>query len=384
MPSAIVVGAGLAGLNCARTLQESGFDVIVLEKSDRVGGRVKTDYVEGFQFDHGFQVINPAYSEIKRLKINAELDLRALPKGFELEIANKNYLVGDPRYSLKFLPGGFSKETGSLSEKLAFLWFLLRKPGDHTLGQAMSRSGNFYTQILKGFLDGVFLTDSNRVSSVMAHELLRWFVRGNPGVPAKGVAELPRLLSRNLDIRLNCEVEEILQGTLQTSQGVFHADTVVVAADPKATVHLLQLPQITMNSSWTWYHCVDSQAVQSKFLKVLHNGALMNSVAISNIAPDYAPHGTTLISSSTLQNLTEKDATHAVSRAWKLNPSDLRFLRRYEIRDSLPFHGPGKPLYSPQRISEHAVVAGDGFAIPAQQGALRSGRVAAEIVIADQ
>lgn len=65
MPSAIVVGAGLAGLNCARTLQKNGFDVIVLEKSDRVGGRVKTDYVEGFQFDHGFQVINPAYSEIK-------------------------------------------------------------------------------------------------------------------------------------------------------------------------------------------------------------------------------------------------------------------------------------------------------------------------------
>ena len=64
MPSAIIIGAGLAGLNCAPTLHERNFDVTVLEKSHQIGGRVATDYEEGFQFDHGFQVINPGYSEL--------------------------------------------------------------------------------------------------------------------------------------------------------------------------------------------------------------------------------------------------------------------------------------------------------------------------------
>ena len=82
--------------------------------------------------------------------------------------------------------------------------------------------------------------------------------------------------------------------------------------------------------------------------------------------------------------LTESQATQAVAQAWQLSPSDLLFLRRYEIRDSLPFHAPGKPLTSSQRVSQRLFVAGDAYAIPAQQGALKSGRLAAEMIIADQ
>jgi hypothetical protein len=139
-----------------------------------------------------------------------------------------------------------------------------------------------------------------------------------------------------------------------------------------------------MNESWTWYHSVDSQALGSKYLKVLRDNQFLNTIAISNIADTYAPQGSTLISSTTLMKLTDLQATQAVSQAWQLNPSDLSFLRRYEIHDSLPFHAPGKPLISAQRITQHLFVAGDAYAIPAQQGALKSGRLAAEMIIADQ
>ena len=62
----VVVGAGLAGLQCARLLEQHGLDVVVLEASDGVGGRVRTDVVDGFRCDRGFQVLNPAYPELRR------------------------------------------------------------------------------------------------------------------------------------------------------------------------------------------------------------------------------------------------------------------------------------------------------------------------------
>jgi phytoene dehydrogenase-like protein len=384
MPSAIVVGAGLAGLNCAITLIKKNFDVLVLEKSDRVGGRVTTDYVDGFQLDRGFQVINPAYAELKRLNLVAKLDLQTIPKGFHIELSEKSYLVGDPRCELRFVRGDISPATGSVREKLAFLNFLLTKHSQGTFSTSMKNCGRFYSEVLKGFLDGVFLTDSNQVSSEVAHETLRWFVKGNPGVPAKGVAELPRLMAVDVDVRMKSEVVEVHEGRVDTDQGSYHADAIVIAANPNSTQHLLNLPELQMNSSWTWYHSVNSNSVQSPYLKVLRNNPFINSVAISNIAPQYAPQGSTLISSTSLKPLREREANEAVAKAWSLNLSDLRNLACYEIKGSLPFHGPHKTLQTPQRISDRIVAAGDAFAFPSQQGALKSGRLAAEMIIAGQ
>jgi len=93
MSSVIVVGAGIAGLHCARVLNSHGYHVTILEKSDRVGGRMKTDVVDGFRLDHGFQVINPAYSELEDFLLQKDLEIKSLPKGFEIRIGQKDFLV---------------------------------------------------------------------------------------------------------------------------------------------------------------------------------------------------------------------------------------------------------------------------------------------------
>lgn len=382
MPSVIVVGAGLAGLACARVLHEKGCEVIILEKSDRVGGRVKTDVVDGFRFDHGFQVLNPAYSEIRKLNILSELELCHLPKGFEIELEGKIFLIGDPRESLNFLKGDLSFESGSLLEKLAFLTFITRKPEDRSFQESMQSSGKFYRQVIKGFLDGVFLTNSDHVSSLMAHELLRWFVKGKPGVPALGMGEIPKVLARGLDIRLGCTVNKVKDGTVTTNDGDMSADFIVLATDPNTSRRLLDKPAVTMNSSWTWYHAVPKAAATSRYLKVLRHDPFVNSVAISNIAPSYAPQDVTLISSTTLHEISEVQAHEAIARAWRIPNSDIRYLQRYEITESLPFHGPQQALESAPQISERVFLAGDSFSIPAQQGAMRSGKLAAEKIIA--
>lgn len=382
MPTAIVVGAGLAGLACARALKEAHVEVVIVEKSSHVGGRVKTDVVDGFRFDHGFQVLNPAYSELRRLDLVTKLDMCSLPKGFEIDLDGSTRLIGDPRESLSYLKDDLSGVSGSLREKLSFLSFVLGRPQEKSFGDSMKSSGTFYRKVIKGFLDGVFLTDSDRVSSLMARELLLWFMKGNPGVPALGIGQLPLLLSQGLNIQFDCRVDDVKDGIIKTSSGDMRGDFIVIATDPNTTQRLISRPPVRMNSSWTWYHAVPAKLVTSKYLKVLGHDPFINSVAISNIAPSYAPANTTLISSTTLKEISEDQATEAVARAWRIPASELHYLRRYEILESLPFHEPHKTLKSQQMISDRVFVAGDSYSIPAQQGALRSGRLAAEMIIA--
>src|SRR3954471_10518475 len=92
----LVVGAGLAGLACARRLTAAGVTVSVLEAAETVGGRVRTDVADGFRCDVGFQLINPAYPEVRRVLDVAALRLRPLPAGVVVATGSRRRLVTDP------------------------------------------------------------------------------------------------------------------------------------------------------------------------------------------------------------------------------------------------------------------------------------------------
>ena len=92
-----VIGAGLAGISAALTLQGAGRSVRVIESSDRVGGRVATDVIDGFTLDRGFQLINSQYPELKRLKVMDEVDFIAAPRAVEISLGQDRIVLGDPR-----------------------------------------------------------------------------------------------------------------------------------------------------------------------------------------------------------------------------------------------------------------------------------------------
>ena len=384
MPSVIVIGAGLSGLRCAQILIGHGYDVTVLEASDRPGGRVKSDLIDGFICDHGFQVINPRYSELIATGIVPELHIRPLPQGFDINIDGKEFRLGDFRKNLGYFSGDLSRATGSVREKLNFLRFVALPGSDKALGDALRGSGSFYKDVLKRFLDGVFLSNSDEVSSQMARELIYWFIKGSPGVPETGVQALPQALMKKIKVHFDTEVLSVQDGVVRTDDQELRADYVVVATNAIARKRLVGGDEIAMNYSATWYHAVPAGALTSDHLRVATEPPLINSVVISNVASSYAPTGKSLISSTTLQEISATEAEKAVSKFWNISQGDMELVSRYEIPDSLPRHLPGKGLTRSRRLSEKIFIAGDDRSIPAQQGALESGRLVAEAIIADR
>ena len=379
----IVCGAGWAGLNAARILNEAGFEVTVLEKSDRVGGRITSDYLDGFTLDRGFQVINPAYAELKESEVLSGIEFFSLPKGLEILTSSGLMRVGDFRSDLRYLPDLLSGKSGPFLEKLKFLNYLRKVSADESFGSALSTTPNLFRSVLKPFLDGVFLYDSFEVSNRMARELIHWFIQGRPGVPAGGVREVSEKLAAGIDIEFNIEVKAISAREVKTSETRFEADAVINALDPISAAKLMNLPIPKMNKSTTWYFQIDAGALESKHLRAGGSGPLVNSVVISNSAPSYAPKGSALLAATTLGVGTEAQVRTQLSQHWQVETSSWNLITRYEIPNSLAFHPPKQPLVASEIKENGVYLAGDWRATPSQQGALLSGRLAANAIISD-
>ena len=121
----VVIGAGLAGLSAALTLQDAGAEVTVLDSSDRPGGRIASDLIDGFILDRGFQLINLNYPEVKRWGIERELDFKEAPRSVRISFDSDYVNLGDPRSAIF---SSFSGKSGSLASKIAFLKYLFSKP----------------------------------------------------------------------------------------------------------------------------------------------------------------------------------------------------------------------------------------------------------------
>lgn len=207
----MVVGAGLSGLACARWLVASGMSVVVLEAADEVGGRVRTDLVDGFRLDRGFQVLNPAYPALRDTVNLDRLNLSSFLAGALVSIGTKRHLVADPRRYPKGLLSTLRAPVGSPAGKVRLATMALQiarrdQQGDLSLteattAEALQRRGIEQTTIetlLRPFLSGVFLEDGLATSSRFFDFVLRSFVNGAPGLPEHGMAALPAEVARPL------------------------------------------------------------------------------------------------------------------------------------------------------------------------------------------
>lgn len=379
----LVIGAGLAGLSAAIHCEAAGLDVTVIEASDRAGGRVASDVIDGFICDRGFQLINSQYPALKELDVIKDIDFIEAPRVIEVALGDRRHAIGDPRY-VPFTV--LDKATGSILEKIALLRFIASSPKtDMSIGQALRITGSTYEKVLRPFLQGVFLTDPDNVDARYGHSIIKSFVSGKPGLPRKGVGQLSNALAARVShIFYNTRVDRIEGTTVHTSQGSYSAEKIIVATDATTATQLLDLPEIPrMAGCITWYHAstINPSGTGRLIVDGQNRGPIINSVVISDISSDYAPKGQHLISSTTDLSATESDVRRHLAQVWQTSTHDWQLIAKYEIPAALPIQSIGRALTHNVKISENHFVVGDHRAVPSQQGALFSGRLAAQLII---
>lgn len=117
----VIVGGGLSGLACASALQKLNIDFHLLEEQDALGGRVRTDVIDGFLVDHGFQVLNDAYPAVHSLLDPRELNLRAFAPGAQIFRGGEWQKIGDPLRNFRDFPPTLRAKVGSLNDKILIL-----------------------------------------------------------------------------------------------------------------------------------------------------------------------------------------------------------------------------------------------------------------------
>ncbi len=379
----LIVGAGLAGLSAAIDCQAAGVDVMVIEASDRAGGRIASDEINGFICDRGFQLINAKYPALQELDVIKEIDFIPAPRVIEVAIGDRRHPIGDPRQ----LPWtALNKATGTIPEKLALLRFIVGKAkAGQSIGEALRNTGTCYDRVLRPFLQGVFLTDPDNVDAIYGHSIIKSFVNGKPGVPRNGVGALPKALARRVsNIAYNTRVDRIDLTSVHTNNGTYTADKIVIATDATTATQLLGLTEVPrMAGCITWYHAVSQNPSGNGRLVVdgQRRGPIINTVVMSDISANYAPSGQHLVSTTTELNVTESDVRRHLAVVWGTGTHDWQFIAKYEIPAALPIHNVGRALSQSMKINEHHFVAGDHRSVPSQQGALFSGLLVAQLLL---
>ena len=379
----LIVGAGLAGLSAAIHLEAAGIDVTVIESSDRAGGRVASDVIDGFICDRGFQLINARYPALQELNVLKELDFIEAPRVIEVSMGDRRHAIGDPRQ----VPWtAFDKATGTIPEKIALLQFLAKKTkAGQSIGQALRNTGTCYERVLRPFLQGVFLTDPDNVDATYGQSIIKSFINGKPGVPRNGVGEVSKAIAARVsNIVYNTRVDGIDQNSVHTDRGTYTAGKVLIATDATTATQLLGLTEVPrMAGCITWYHAVSENPSGTGHLLVdgQKRGPIINTVVMSDISSNYAPLNQNLISTTTDLNITESDVRRHLAIMWGTSTHDWQLIAKYEIPAALPIHNVGRMLSQSIKINDLHFVAGDHRTVPSQQGALFSGRLAAQLIL---
>jgi phytoene dehydrogenase-like protein len=412
-PDVLVVGAGLAGLACARHLHRHDHTVRVLEASDRVGGRVRTESVEGFRLDRGFQVLLTAYPQAQLELDYGALDLHPFYDGALVRYGGRFHRIGDPFRHPLDAPKTLFSPVGSPVDKLrvARLRRHLTREALPTIMERTERtalevledrwgfSPSMIDRFFRPFFGGVFFDRTLGASSRMFEFLFKMFAEGRTVLPAGGMDRIPKQMRAHLPehaVRLNAPVEAIDGQAVTLAAGeTLEAPSVVVATEAPAADRLVgNVAPVEGRSTVCVYYAAPYSPLDEPLLVLNGDGVgpINNVVVPSDVAPGYAPDDRALVGAVVVGDPPEDDATleRAVREqliAWfGLEAGGWDHLRTLRIPYALPEQAP--PFLSPPeravRRRPGLYVCGDHRHNGSLNGALASGRAAARAVLQDR
>ena len=399
----VIVGGGLAGLVAARVLEQHNINAIILEASDGVGGRVRSDEVDGFILDRGFQVLLTAYPEIHRHLDIPALELRTFEPGAVVWREGKGTVVGDPIrrpktvLSTTFAPIGTVRDKARIALmrtklKLSNTEALLRGDDIPTLtalrkmGYSEKMIDRFFRPLVGGIQLDPLLSTSRRVFDV----IFRYLATGDSAVPAFGMGQISQQLAdslRTTHIHLNTPVASVASSVVTLANGTtISAKNIIVATEGPVASQLLGLPPVVSRAAGVVYFAASKSPVEDAYIVLdgTGQGPVYNVAVMSKISAHYAPAGQHLIAAA-LPGVCEGDLEAATRRQlrswWGADVDTWRHLRTYRI----PHGQPGQdPPFNPEKsvsLGDGLYVCGDHRDTGSIQGAMFSGRRCAEALV---
>jgi phytoene dehydrogenase-like protein len=326
---AIVIGAGLAGLTCAKVLGERGAEVAVFEASDGVGGRVRTDERDGFLLDRGFQVYFTSYPVAKRHLDHKSLDFRVFDPGAIVYRGKERSVLSDPvRDPKAFLPTLLSGDA-TFGDKLRTVGVAAKTlPGGATSAgrenggadvstleylRSSGLSERYIDSFFRPFYGGITLNRALTTSSRVLRFTFRMLATGKTVVPARGMGQIPNQLASRLpegDIHLNSPVDSLLRDG-ERVRGVVaggrehEADAVVVATDAPTAGELAgeRTPEGSVGEVCLYYETSGLDDGKKILLNADEAPFVNNASEMSNVSERYAPEGRHLLYAVALSGL---------------------------------------------------------------------------------
>jgi phytoene dehydrogenase-like protein len=407
----LIIGAGLAGLCCGRILHQTGISCLILEASDGVGGRVRTDRVDGFLLDRGFQVLQTAYPEARRVLDYPAFNLKPFYPGALVYYDGRLHRVGDPLRQPRHLFSTLFSPIGTLVDKLRVarlrrrvsqvsLEDLVRRSETSTLAalKAQGFSEAMIERFFRPFFSGVFFDRELAASSRVFEFVFRMLAEGDTALPAGGIGAIPAQLATALpggSIRTGSPVARVEEGKVVLASGEeVQGRLVVLATDGSETARLLGGKKAFGTVGCACLYFAADQPPVAEPILVLdgeNEGPVTNLAVVSNVAPSYAPPGSSLIQATVVGNSEMADidlevkSREQLSRWFGPEVDGWRLLRIYRITKALQDQRPptSDPLSQPVQLSPWLFVCGEYQGLSSIHWAMISGRRAAEAVIGE-
>ena len=401
-----IVGAGLSGLIAALELEKAGLSAVILEASDRIGGRMKTDVEAGYRFDHGFQVLNTAYPEAKRYLDFQALQLKNFDPGAIIFEGKDSYILTDPLRNPLKLVGMAVSRVGTFLDKVRVFTLTqeLKKKSPETIFSEPSLPTHEYlknygfsdaiiTNFFRPFFRGIFLENNLETSSRMFEFVFKMFSQGYAAVPAKGMGQIPEMIKSQLqttEIKLNTPVASVEGENILLSDGTkIKADRIIVAVQPDLVMKQLEGQFAPARKVINLYFAAPKSFLGRPMIGLLTGKRVINNfVFMEDVSKEYAPIGKSLLSVTVLEStLAEKELIKVIQSELEelsgMKAEHFKHLKTYFISHALPQVGDLKFSipFTECKVLDQVFLAGDYLLHGSINAAMTSGMVAAEAVI---
>ncbi|GAA4272019.1 FAD-dependent oxidoreductase [Aquimarina gracilis] len=400
-----IVGAGISGLIAANVLEQSGYHPIIIESSNSPGGRVKTDFIENYQMDHGFQVLLTAYPAAQKYLNLEKLFLQRFLPGAVIFCDGEQKIIGDPLRNLSLLFPTLVANVGSISDKLKILKLnkILKKTtikaifdeeeeSTHSFLQEFGFSNEIIEQFFRPFFSGIFLEPDLQTSSRMFKFVYKMFGEGSAAIPKSGIAEITNQLVAKLDnttFLFNTSVKKVEEGKIILGNGkdlVSHFT--IVATEPSTVVPNLKNQQVDWKSCDTLYFEVKSRVIKKPLIGLVAdqdsiiNNICYHTVLQTSLKPKNELLSVTIVKEHDLDEIALIKKVKIELKKY-CNIEVDRFMKRYKINRALPdlSNIQYEVLPSETKLTPSIFIAGDQQLNGSLNAAMISGERAALGVI---